>query len=106
MIGQLTFIDEPRARHDGPQTSRLAVSAVSPAVGALEAAILDTLHHARGPLTAEAISESVFAEHDGRWTHGTVVTAISRCERRGVVTVVGVGLSSRGRSVNTYEVAR
>lgn len=100
---QLVLVAEPRARHDNPDTSKAAARRVAAAGGAIEHAIADTVRAARRPLTAEAIAESVFAEYDGRWAYGSIVTAVTRASKLNLITLAGEGKTSRGMRARLYD---
>ncbi len=102
MNEQLVLHAEPRSRHDNPTTSKRAARRVAGAAGAIESAIADTVRASRKPLTAEAIAESIFLEHKGRWKIGTVETAVVRARRLNLIVPVGEGRTSRGMRAVLY----
>lgn len=99
---QLVLVAEPRARHDNPGTSRAAARRVAKAAGAIELAIADTVRAARHPLTPEAIAESVFCEHHGRWKTTTIETGVVRAVRFNLIVECGEGLTSRNSRAKLY----
>lgn len=103
MNGQLSLLDEPRARATDPRTSRLAAQSIAPAAGDLHHQIIETVRAARRPVTAEYIAHEICA-NSTRWDHGGIVSAVSRAHKNGHLHPCGFGLTSRGRSAQLYAV--
>ncbi len=104
MNGQLSLLNEPRARATDAVTSVLAAKAMRPGAGDLEAAIVEVVRAARRPVTAEYIAHEITsATH--RWDHGGIVSAVSRASKAARIHPAGYGLTSRNRSAVTYRSA-
>lgn len=104
MNRQLTLVAQPRARHDNPATAKAAAESVAHGAGYLEAQIAAVVAQCQ-PVIAEGIAGVLEYRHPGRWTVGTVVTAVSRVAARGLIIPDGTGLTSRGRAATAYRVA-
>jgi hypothetical protein len=92
-----------KARASDPVSSHLAATAVKPGAAFIESAIVAACDvYGYGPLTAEGIAEVLMRWHPGRWTEGTIRTAVSRCEQSGRIVVCGEGRTSRGMKARLY----
>jgi len=89
-----------KARASDPVSSHLAATAVKPAAGVLEEFIVAACEG--NPRTAEQIAELVLRMNPGRWTEGTVRTAVSRVCEDGRIVVCGEGRTSRGMKARLY----
>lgn len=100
-MNQLSLLNQPRARHDNPHTSKAAAESVAPASGYLESRIVDACKGISA-LTAEQIAGILGVREPGRWDEGTIRTAVSRASRRGVIVPDGFGVTTRGRQAVAY----
>lgn len=92
---QLTILDQPRARHDDPPTSKAAARRVDAAK--TRAAILGVLTE---PLTAEEIADRVIALHP-TMRRDSIVTAVSRQKNKGLIVNTGI---TRASSANCQRI--
>lgn len=101
---QLSLLNQPRHRATDPHTSVAAATSISAAAPILESAISATIT-ARQPCTADEVARRLETLFPGRWTHGTVVTAVTRCVKRGLIVPDGTALTSRGSRATAYRSA-
>lgn len=105
MIEQLVLYAAPASRHSDPDTSRRAAERVSKGSKELEAAIAAVVAQHTDALVAEQIAQHIAATSD-RWTIPSIVTAVTRARRRGLIIPAGTGTTSRGSSATAYRVPR
>jgi hypothetical protein len=99
---QLSLLDQPRARHTDPATSRAAAVRVAPSAGALATAIVAALARAGEPITAPDIADRVTENQPGRWDRGTVLSAVSRARTAGLIVPAGTRLTPRSSEAAAY----
>ena len=92
------------ARHADPATAHEAATKVGKGSRELEDRIGRVVAAGRYPVTAESIAELIIIEVGGpcRWTHSTIVTAVTRARRRNLIVKAGTGITSRGSRATAY----
>lgn len=105
MSTQLSLLNQPRARHDDPDTSRAAAASVQPAAPLLETLIRQVVEAYRGHATAETIAHDIGSQFPGRWVDSTIRGAVSRAAENGVIVPCGEGKTSRGMRARLYRSA-
>jgi hypothetical protein len=105
MNEQLVLTAEPRARHDNPTTSHEAAKSMAKGSKALEDRIGRFVANVRDPVTAEEIGLSMTQDPHCPWGFSSIVTAVPRARRRGLIVPAGEGLTRRGRRAITYRSA-
>ena len=92
------------ARHADPVTAHEAATKVGKGSRELEDRIGQVVAAGRHPVTAESIAEMIIIEVGGpcRWTHSTIVTAVTRARRRKLIVKAGTGTTSRGSRATAY----
>lgn len=93
-------------RSSDPITSHLAAVRSRPGGPSLESAILVNVPTEwQGRASAFDLARNVEGMHPGRWTEGSVRTAVSRLWRSGALVKDGRALNPRGNAVDTFHLA-
>jgi hypothetical protein len=101
---QLTLTAAPRTRHDDPSTSVDAAGRVAKGSDELERTIAEVVAWHTRPVVAEDIARAILRRTD-RWTGPTIVSAVTRARKRGLIVPAGEGWTSRGSRATAYKAA-
>ena len=104
MNEQLVLTSPPRTRHDDPSTSVDAAGRVAKGSDELERTIAEVVAWLGHPVVAEDIARAILCRTD-RWTAPTIVSAVTRARRRGLIVPAGTGVTSRGSNATAYKAA-
>lgn len=102
MNEQLMLTSAPRTRHDDPSTSVDAAGRVAKGSDELERTIAEVVAWHGVPVVAEDIARAILRRTD-RWTSPTIVSAVTRARKRGLIVPAGTGWTSRGSKAVAYE---
>jgi len=100
---QLVMLAAPGVRHDNPPASSEAAERVGKGSDELERTIGEVVAYHCRPVIAEDVARMICASPD-RWTHQTIVSAVTRARRRGLIVPSGEGVTSRGSRATAYTV--
>ena len=103
-VEQLTLAAPPRARRQDPSTSVDAAGRVGKGSDELERVIAETVRWFARPVVAEEVARIICGRTD-RWTAPTIVSAVTRARRRGLIVPAGTGVTSRGSNATAYRAA-
>lgn len=104
MIEQLVLTAQPSSRHRDPSTSVDAAGRVAKGSAELEDTIAEVVRWFARPVVAEEVARIITARTD-RWTVPTIVSAVTRARRRGLIVPAGTGVTSRGSNATAYKAA-
>lgn len=102
---QLVLTAQPRHRHSDPSVSADAAARIAKGSDELERTIAEVVAYIGAPIVAEDIARMILRRTD-RWTHGSIVSAVTRARRRGLIVPSGSGVTSRGSTATAYVVPR
>ena len=103
MSEQLVLTATPRSRHHDPSPSADAAAKVAKGSDELERTIAEVVAYVCAPVVAEEIARMILRRTD-RWTAQTIVSAVTRARRRGLIVPQGTGFTSRGSQACAYVV--
>lgn len=104
MNEQLVLTAQPRTRHCDPSTSVDAAGRVAKGSEELENKIAEVVARRSTPIVAEQIARIIQQETD-RWTGPTIVSAVTRARKRGLIVPAGTGWTSRNSRATAYKAA-
>jgi hypothetical protein len=104
MDEQLVLAAPPPARRTDPSTSADAARRVAKGSDELERTIAEVVKWFHRPVIAEQIAR-VITGYSDRWTVPTIISAVTRARRRGLIVPAGTGQTSRGNSATAYKAA-
>ncbi len=104
MNEQLVLTAQPRTRTGDPSTSVDAAGRVAKGSDELERTIAEVVAWFARPVVAEEIARIICSRTE-RWTVPTIVSAVTRARRRGLIVPAGTGVTSRGSNATAYKAA-
>jgi hypothetical protein len=104
MTEQLTLTSTPTARAADPSTAVDAARRVARGSDELERTIAEVVAWHGQPVVAEDIARAILRRTD-RWTGPTIISAVTRARKRGLIVPAGEGWTSRGSRATAYKAA-